>query len=241
MIQTPSRRWARWGLALLAFVPLLRADRAAEIVLVHVAALGGRERIAALQSYRAEGRVIEGDTSIGLVLVAARPNRLRVEMRYADHTAVQGCDGIDPPWQSGGAPAGPATLMSPAAAETFLHEAEFDDPLVGAKAYGCAIDLGGDVTVEGRPMLRLLVTQRFTRSFYLLLDPQTYFILQRLEPAGAERPGLVTQYADYRPVGGVLFPHHLRVIVRGSHAREAVLDHIEPNPILSPEVFKRPE
>lgn len=232
-------------LALVATPRSALADRADEIVRIHIAALGGSERIAALQAYRATGHIVIGNERVALTVVAARPDRLRVEMRYPNRTLVQATDGTHGPWQSDSAAAAPSIeLMRGPMADDFTAAAEFDDPLVGAQVYGCSIDYAGEMKVDGRPMLRLLVTERLTKVFSLLIDPETYFIVARIDerptPSG-ETTRLVTRYADYRPVGGVLSPHVISVYSNGQPVREAVLDHIEPNPIIRSEWFIPPK
>jgi hypothetical protein len=130
------------------------------------------------------------------------------------------------------------------AAEAFRTQAEFDDPLVGGAAYGCEIDFAGEVRSEGRPMLRILVIQHLTKTYYLLVDPETYLIAQRVErldPTASDAGDLVTTYDAYRPVGGTLLPHRIAVWAKGAPGQEAIFDRVEANPDLAPAVFQRPE
>ncbi len=234
-----------FALVLVATPRSALADRADEIVRIHIAALGGSERIAALQAYRATGHVVIGNEHVALTVVAARPARLRVEMRYPNRTLVQATDGTHVPWQRDLDGATPhIELMRGAMADDFTAAAEFDDPVVGAQVYGCSIDYAGEMKVDGRPMLRLLVTERLTKVYSLLIDPDTYFIVARIDERvtpGGGTTRMVTRYADYRPVGGVLSPHVISVYSNGQPVREAVLDHIEPNPTVRPEWFTMPK
>lgn len=232
-----------FALTLAAMPRCALADLADEIVRIHLAALGGADRIAALQAYRATGHIVIGNQRIALTVVAARPARLRVEMRYPNRTVVQATDGTHPPWQTDSTTDPQVELMRGSIADDFNAAAEFDDPLVGAQAYGCSIDYAGEMKVDGRPMLRLLATERLTKVYSLLLDPETYLIVARIDErvtARGEMARMVTRYADYRPVGGVLSPHVISVYSNGLPVREAVLDHIEPNPAVRPEWFAPP-
>lgn len=244
----PRRFGALLGcMAVLAGAVLARANppAVAEIVAVHVAAIGGADRLAELTACQAIGRVTTGGETLSFTMTAARPNRLRMEYRYRDGTLVQATDGKNPPWELDTRTHPTRNrLMSTSAAAAFLAGADFDDPLVAAQKRGDTIEYAGETTVDDRPMLRLLVTQRLSKSFFLLLDAQTYLIVSRLDPkpaAGMERVETLTEYRAYRPVNGVLAAHAVTVWVNGKITEEATLDRIEPNPPLSSDAFARPK
>lgn len=237
-------RRAAVELALIAFVigPAVHAEDPVETARIHIAAIGGRERIAALTAYRATGRLRVGNQTSGLTVIAARPDRLRVEIRRHGRTTIQVSDGRNPPWQAETAGGVTRTVaMTPAAQEAFRSAAEFDDPLTGAEAYGYEFDDAGIMPIDGHSFRRLLVTQRLTKTFYLLIDPATYFIVARIDQTGPNAPSeMVTRYDDVRPVAGVLLPHRITVLLNREPARVAVLDYIEPNPALPAGTFTLP-
>jgi hypothetical protein len=113
------------------------ADRAAEIVDIHVEAVGGRKRIEAIASLRVSGQLVTPRDSARFVMTAARPDRVRMEMHYETGTLIQVSDGVHPPWELdlGKSPPRHAT-MSAETAKTFLSDAEFDDPLVAGAERG---------------------------------------------------------------------------------------------------------
>lgn len=220
------------------------AERAAEIVRLHLEAIGGRERLEAMSSFRAQGQLVAGNTRAELTLLAARPNLVQLELRYSDRTTIQSTDGNDPPWTLDTAErGGKSTLMGAAVAKAFLADAEFDDPFLIAEAKGHQVEFRGEATVKGQRFLRLLVTKRPDETFFLLLDPKTYFIAMRVEPHAASNGrhmGALTRYSDFRPVRGVLVAHRIAVELNGQLVQEARIDHIEPNPVLPPGIFSRP-
>lgn len=68
-------------------LPGARADRIAEIMEIHVAAIGGRERIEALRSFRAEGHVLSATgAQVKFTMLAARPGQVRVETERGGRT-----------------------------------------------------------------------------------------------------------------------------------------------------------
>lgn len=236
---------ARW-LAFLVFAGAavgLRADRAAEIARIHVEAVGGQQRLAALTALRMTGVVTSATTTATVSIIAARPARLRAETRFGGRTIVQAWDGTAPPWQFDSAALAPGITMLPAgAAERFLADAEFDDPLVAAFLHGAPVEFAGEVEVGGRKLLRLLVPRKLTENIFLLLDPQTYFILlrvQRLTRAGAQVE-LVTRYEEYRPVNGVLIAHVVTLFEDGRQTQRARFESIEALAAVDEELFRMP-
>lgn len=221
------------------------ADQAADIARIHIEAIGGPARIAALGALRASGYVVTGGKRVRFSLTAARPDRIRLETEAGGRTVVQGSDGVEPPWEfDTGALPPHSRAMAGSVAKTFAADAEFDDPLVAGEARGFVLDYAGEVEVDGRKLLQLLVTRKMTETSYVLLDPDTYLIVQRTEartsPAGRTLQ-IVTRYGDFRPVGGVLLPHEISVEIDGRRAQQTKIEAIDANPELASETFTRPK
>ncbi len=221
------------------------ADRAADIVRLHIAAIGGQERIDALHAYRAEGRMGDDSSAVRFTLLAARPARLRMELHFADRTEIQAFDGASPPWQSRSRPGQPPEIepMPPAEAAAFTGDAVFEDPLVAGPRLGYRISFAGETKIADRTLLRVRVGEPSARVFFLLVDPGTHLIAARIEPLDAGPGGSgsrVTRYEDFRPVAGVLMPHGISLHAGGKPVWWARIDRIEPNPELPPAIFTRP-
>ena len=237
-------RFLRLGLCLAWPVSLVRADRGTDLARIHVEAIGGRERIDALVALRATGQVTTGGKRVRFTFTAARPDRVRLETENGGRTLVQASDGVEPPWEfdTGSSPQR-YRAMPEATAKTFLSDAEFDDPLVAGPARGFTFDFAGDVRVEGRSLLRVLVTRNLSETIALFLDADTYLIMLRVEQrtsAGGRRLQITTRYDDFRPVDGVLLPHEITLSVEGRVSQQTKIEAITGNPPLSPEVFVRP-
>ncbi len=221
-----------------------RADPAAEIAAIHVEAMGGRVRIAALTAMRATGEVTAAGKAVRFTLFAARPDRVRVETSTGGRTLVQGSDGSAPAWEAEtGTPTPSVRKMADGIARTFVADAEFDDPLVAGVAGGYGFDFGGEIMVAERKLFRVLVTQRLREPFTLLVDASTYLIVGRQETretATGRRVPVVTRYGDFRPVEGVLLPHQVAVTVDGRVTQETQIDRIEANPNIEAAGFARP-
>lgn len=230
---------------LLGGAHLARADRMTELVAIHLEAMGGKARIDALGSLRATGMVYAGGKVLRFTMMAARPAKVRLETVRDGRTLVQATDGAEPPWEldSGATPAKYRT-MSDTLARTFLADAEFDDPLVGGSARGYVFDFAGEIMVDGRKQLRVLVTHKLVDTFSLLVDDDTFLITKRVEQrttAGGRKLQVITHYEDFRPVAGVLFPHKITVSVDGNASQQTRIERIEANPSLAADIFSRPK
>lgn len=217
---------------------------AEDLARIHAEAMGGRKRIEALSALRASGEVISGDRRLRFTMIASRPNRIRQEMEGGGRTLVQGSDGVEPPWEFDTGTWPPRYRdMAEANARTFTADAEFDDPLVGGEKRGYELKAAGEAEVDGRKLLRVLVTRK-QENFQLLLDPETYLIrlrVDRREGPNGKPVVAITRFDDFRPVSGVLLPHLVSVIVEGRVTQTMKVDHIDPNPTITRDTFSRPK
>ncbi len=246
MIPTSIQRFLLAGFCAVAGVPTaLRADQAADIARIHTEAIGGRERMESLVSMRITGTVVVGAKRVKFTMIAARPDRVRLETENNGRTLVSATDGVEPPWEFDTGTWPPAyRVMSESAARAFTADTEFDDPLVAGPERGFALDYGGEAMVEGKKLLRVLVTRKLTETFSLLVDPETYFIVMRVETrpaAGGGTRQIITRYDDFRPVDGVLLPHRVTLEADGHTQQTMIMERIETNTEVTPEMFTRPK
>jgi hypothetical protein len=221
----------------------LPADSADDIARIHTEAIGGERRMKLLQSLRATGRVNIDDRVLTFQLLAQRPNRLRMETRAEGRRLIQATDGVSPPWQldPDALPLRVTRLQGEEARE-FAADAEFDDPLVDYAARGYALDYAGVAQVEGRRVLRLLVTRRLVDSYLLLLDAETYFILRKIatRTRGGREIKMETVYDDFRPVAGIIIPHRYFTYADGRLLHETILDSVVANAAVPEDSFSAP-
>lgn len=233
------------GVFVWVMVPLLHGEDADMLARIHVEAIGGKLRMGRLQSLRAEGEVQIDGRHMVFTLLAQRPNRLRMETRSGDRTIVQATDGVNPPWQMlSGDQLGKPTLITGDEAREFAADAEFDDPLVDYDAKGYTIDYAGKMEWAGKQVFRVLVTRRFTAGFYLLLDPETYFIVGKQAVRKLEfgrEVSIETRYEDFRPVGGIIMPHRFVTTAAGKPLHETNLLRVQANVAVPEDSFARPK
>lgn len=201
------------------------------------------DRLAALVAIRAEGRTFLNGEVVPFLLVAARPNRLRVESFTPARRALQVYDGNSAPWAShtekhGGAP----REMAEAEAREFIANADFDGPLVDFAAKGYSVDYAGEEPVEGRAAHKLLLMSRSDDIFFLWVDVQTSEIVKRTvyRISNGQRVAMETTFRDFQPVAGVLQPHQIETRANGRSIYVMVIDRMEANPVVAPDAFAKP-
>ena len=217
------------------------ADQAADLARLHTEAIGGAARIAQLTALQATGSIRIDGRTLRMGLVAQRPNRVRTIVQAEGYMLTQAYDGVNPPWQIDASAKSPEPrLLSEEGAREFINDAEFDDPLVSSSERGYSIDYAGTAETNGRRTFRLLITHKFTETFELELDAETYFIVRRLSTrvqSGGREVALDTRFADFRPVAGVIVPYRIAVYAGDRLLHETVLESVEANPPLLPSVF----
>jgi outer membrane lipoprotein-sorting protein len=224
-------------------VPVTRADSADDVARIHIEAIGGKLRMNLLRTLQAAGRVNIDGRVLTFRLLAERPNRLRMETRSGSRRIIQATDGVSAPWQlDPDAKPGRVTQLEGEEAREFASDAEFDDPLVDYAARGYSIDYAGETQVGDRRAIKLLVTRRLVDSFQLMVDAETYFILQKVSVRVRQgrQVKMEITYDDHRPVAGIIIPHRYLTYADGRLLHETILESVEANAPVPPDSFTAP-
>ncbi len=238
------RRLGIWIFLLWLSSPTSWGNEAHLLARIHVEAIGGEHRLAALKSLKVKGHVDIDDRRLYFTLWAERPNRLRMETRSSDRVLIQGTDGVNQPWEmdpEAEVPK-PQPLIGDEARE-FSGNSEFDDPLVDFEKRGYTLDYAGTTKWQGRQSHRIFVTRGYVDGFYLFLDAENYFITGkqwvRKTDYGREIEMAIV-YGEFRPVSGLIMPHRFVTTADEKLLYESVLQKVEPNAPLPEEGFSMP-
>lgn len=242
------QQWRQFAFGVVCWLGLAaaaRADLVDDLVLNHIEALGGREALSHMSSLRAIGHSEFVGQRMRFVMWAERPNRIRIESIDATRTQTQAWDGEAPPWRQTRGPTGRSApeIMTPAEAEQFTGDADFDDPLVDVTLRGGSMDYAGPGVVDGRPTQRILVTRDLVRQVIVHVDSESFLIVQleRTKAPGTPRETqLITRFHDYRPVMEVMLPHRIELTQGGKPWVSTTLEQIDGNPLIPPDFFSRP-
>lgn len=199
----------------------------AEVVDRVMEAYGGVDAVRRVRTLRQEGMVITaaGSEHGSTVRIATCPDRLSLMVEYPNRTEIRIHD-EEGSWQG----PSPATLS------------ETSGPMTGAMALQAArtclpgsLDVYREsarivevqpehvvVAVEMGPDLRLRV----------FVSSETGLVLrsESILSMGAMSMVFASDYADYRPVDGVMFPFREEAFASGAHTASIHLDSVEVNP-----------
>jgi zinc protease len=210
------------------------------VIEASLAAQGGRERIARVQSMRQTGTfsIPQMGMKGPMTTVAAAPRNFVATIELPGiGTIRRGLTG-DVAWEV--SPMTGARIVTGDERSQFLREATFNAELIWKELYPKA-ELAGVVEFAGQPAYKVTLTAADG-------DTQTrYFAKDTLLPLGAEMvaksqmgniPGEST-LSDWRDVGGIKFPHK-DAQKQGPQAFEILIDKIELDPVLDPSAFALP-
>lgn len=233
------------GLALAGASPgALRAETLDALIARHVEARGGMERLQSIETLRASGRAKAGPGREALVTREVKPpGRVRTEFAFQGVTAVFACDGslcwsVEPM-----AGIFEARRMSEGDASLSTEHADIVGPLVDWKAKGHAVELLGKETIDGQEAYKLKVTLSGGGEQIDYLDAETALLVRRetRRTLGGELLELQTTFSDFRPVGGVVFPHLIRSSAEGrAEVLEVIVEEAELNTPIDDGRFEMP-
>jgi hypothetical protein len=198
-------------LALSAIAPCSSDDKISvdEIVQRHVQALGGRERIDAVDSTVTHAEYREATFAVPDAYVAKMRPYFRT---ICDPKRKLGgvCEGYDgSAWEWYEDPGVVLRVVGAAAAAT-RHGAEFIDSLVDYSSRGTRVELAGPDIFDGRHVYKLHVILADGFEKDLFVDQESFLIVgdRRSAPIHAFGEPVLSEnrIGDYRPVNGVLFP-----------------------------------
>jgi len=221
---------------LVAFTPLLVAVALADAACAEdlsallgrtLEAYGGAEALAQVGAVRERGEVHPKRRHTGevgkLLRLFQGAARLRVEIDYSGGAReVRVLDGPRG-WRDGVAVSGP--LLDSMA----VQAARLALPWLLHQRAEALIDRGS-TTADGAPRRRLELPLGGALALAVEIDPETGRILRsvgRLGMGGGSPMEFVTEYGDFREVGGVLFAFRERNFAGGLETAETVLESVE--------------
>jgi hypothetical protein len=241
---------AMFQFALLAGIQLACAAKAAGqtadgIVAKVLVARGGLEKAKAVQSERITGTLYFNPELYGPFLAEfKRPGKMHNEVTIQNKTIVRSFNGKDVGWVInpfvGKETAEP---MSADEVKDVLNEADFDGPLVDAKAKGNTIELIGTAKVEGRDAYVLKVMHKDGQVSSYFFDKETFLLVKwsGADNINGEAVTRETLFKDYRDVGWLKFAFELVSNTPGTDVTQRiVVEKIEIDPPIDDARFGKP-
>jgi len=238
--------WRSSGAAALVVAlaaPLVSAQTVDDVVRRYVEARGGAAKLRAVESLRFSGTMELPDVSAAFVLELKRPHRMRTEFVVQGQTGVRAFDGQHA-WERLPLPGDEPRPMAPEEAAEARAQADVDlSPLVDSAAKGYSVELVGRDRLPGGETWKLVVRGREGPPRTLHLDVRSHLVVQTIDVRSVDGQPveMVTEVSDYRPLGGLVFPHRIEVGPRGKPERQRLLiQKVEVNPPLDASRFTMP-
>lgn len=239
-----GRRTTGWlaALTLAAALPASAEPESLEAVLAKCRqALGGEAAWAAIETRIEHGTHSTFSSEKPFVLERKRPALYRFDHQQADMKVVVGYDGENAWWENQTPFAEvewPSTVPE-AYRRGIEADARFAPPCFAAD--DATVELRGRTRYEGMDAIELEVTlaNGLVEKWYL--DPESHLPLARLSRAGFKDFEAENRvfYSDYRPVDGILLPHHVESEV-DNLVSITVIETVELNAPLADSRFSLP-
>ena len=226
-----------------AFAAILSAQTAEDLVNRNLQAKGGIDKIKAIRTLRASGKMQQGGFTVQMGADSMAPNLLRQSFTIQGMTQIQAYDGNTgwkiAPFEGRKDP----ERLGDDELRDIMEDAIFLGPLVDYRAQGSRVEYIGKDLIDGDDVYRLKVTLKNGDLYYYYLDPET-FLEVRMEKVrfirGAVRESVI-ECGSYKLVAGVYMPFTYEVGNKQSAERSKITyDKIEPNVTLDPAEFKMP-
>lgn len=221
------------------------AQTSDEIVAKVLAARGGVDKAKSVQTERITGTIYFNAELYGPFLAEfKRPLKMHNELTIQNKTVVRSFNGKDAGWVTN--PFVGKDAPEPMSADEIkdaVNEADFDGPLLDAKAKGNTIELNGTEKVDGRDAYVLKVTHKDGQVSFYSFDAKTFLLTKwsGADTVNGETVTRETYFHDYRDVGGLKFAFELVSNTPGTDlTQKIVVDKIEIDPQIDDARFGKP-
>jgi outer membrane lipoprotein-sorting protein len=218
-----------------------------EVISRSIAARGGMERLAAVQTARVSGRMTMGPMEIPFTMEWRSPDRVRMSYTAQGQTAVRAFDGTSA-WMLDPFRGGPdAEKMTERDTAGMAQEGDFLlGPLVDWQKKGHQVRLVGKTAVDGTPAYELEIKLKSGDVRHDFLDAETFLTI--LEASTHEEGDQVleveTEVGNYRSVDGLMLPFRLESTMkgapRGAGAQTVTVDTYELGGVIPDDHFTFP-
>ncbi len=222
----------------------LSAETVEEIVDRHLAAIGGKEKISAIQTVRMSGKQSFGPQLAGFQLLWKRPNQIRIEFEVQGMVGIQAYDGKQAwavmPFLGKNDP----EAMSEEDTRQIADQADLiEGPLFDWKSKGHQVVLLGREAVEGTDAWKLKITKKNGEVTYAWLEAESYL---QIKAEGKRKRGdqefeFEASMGDYKEVGGLVFAHSIEQKPKGAPSGSTItIEKIELDLPLDAATFQMP-
>ncbi len=206
------------------------AENTEQVLAGYLEAVGGLEKINAVESVRKTGTMSitsergghggHGGGFEAPVLVEYQPQqqRMRFEYEMQGKAVVQAYDGLNGWFTNPMMGSAEAEQMSQTELKRVINRADFWGALVNSRKKGHQVELLGTENVEGTQAFKLKITKADGDTQYYYLDKEHHlpFMLTGQITMNGQQHESTTIIGDYKQVDGLLIPHAITVNFAGN-------------------------
>jgi outer membrane lipoprotein-sorting protein len=220
------------------------AQTADDVIAKHVDAIGGREKVKAINTMKLSGLFdVGGGVQIPFTNYYTRPDKMKIEATFQGMTQQIVVDG-DSGWQIN--PFMGSKDPEPMNGDQFKmmkQQADFEGHLVDFKDKGYTAEFLGQEDFEGSQVNKISLSNKDGEQVTYYLDAETNLLLretQKLKMADNEVES-ETIYGDYKAESGVLMAHSMENKSPGQQGSQKItINTVEVNVPIDDAIFKMP-
>lgn len=227
-------------LAVVLSAAAAQAQTADDIIAKHIAAIGGKEKLSAINAVRMENTMQIMGNEAPSTTVIVNGKALRNESEFNGQKIIQVYT------DKGGWAVNPmAGSSEPTAMTEEQYKAAKDQiyavPLLNYAARGGKADLLGQEKVGAANAYKVKITNKDSAATTYYFDPATYYILQtvRTGEAMGQQMDITTTYSDYKKTDyGWVVPQAMEISFGSQFSMTAKVNKVEVNPTVDASIFE---
>lgn len=213
-----------------------------DLIKKNIEAHGGIQKLKAVKSMKASGKITPQGLEIPITLQQKRPGMVRMDATFQGKPMVQAYDGANAwkidPFQGNPDP----EKVAGDDLKDLEEQSDIDGPLVDYKQKGHTVELIGKEDLEGTPVYKLKLTLKSGDVRNIYIDAENYLelkITSKRKTPGGEID--VDQYmGNYKSVNGLMFAFSIDTKVNGQSVNTITIDKIELDVPVDDALFKMP-
>jgi hypothetical protein len=215
-------------------------ETAGTLIEKHVEARGGLERLRAVRSLRAAGRMRIGERyEATFTHLWKKPSRARIEVAIRGRVSLQVLDG-NQGWQLAHLRGQPEFVpLPPELAAELARGIDLEGPLLDPARKGYRVRLLGREPVEGASAWKLELTSGGGELLSVFVDAESFLEVKEVRSEPLSGRVLETTFSDYRRVDGLLMPHRLTTVLGGRLGDTTIIEKLELNPRIDDAEFRK--
>lgn len=215
-----------------------------EIIAKNLEAKGGLDKITAIKSGKATGKIINSGMEMPITMWYVKPDKIKMEMTFSDKKMIFAYDGKIA-WQispfSGSTD--PQEMTGDTADNMKENIENLNDPLIDYEKKGHKVEFLGKDEMEGTEVLKLKLTLKSGKESTLYIDAETFIELKTVsmnKRSDGQEVTIENVLGDYKPVAGVMMAHSISIKMNGQDSGSITFDSMEPNIQLDENFFSMP-